>query len=170
MKAHQLIADATFDPDQLKAIRKAFDDAWAQIAPQISQRPDAIEAGRLKLASIVLSVAKRGTLDPKQLSEEAMKLMFTPPTELGEIIFEGQVTGLTIPQKQVAPADKQNLRVLQDQKHFSGSGSVRTFLLQPRYTVLLLRDALLPRADQVFNFVQLVRVNSHWACNQNNAR
>jgi hypothetical protein len=83
MKAYQLIADATFDPDQLRAIRKAFDDAWAQIAPQISQRPEAIEAGRLKLASIALSVAKRGTLDPVQLSEEAMKLMVTPPTELG---------------------------------------------------------------------------------------
>ena len=76
---------------------------------------------------------------------------------------------LTIPQKQVAPADKQNLRVLQDQKHFSCSGSVRTFLLQPRYTVLLLRDALLPRADQVFNFAQLVGMNGHWACNQNYA-
>jgi hypothetical protein len=83
MKARQLIADATFDPTQLKAIRKAFDDAWEQIAPQISQRPDAIEASRLKLASIVLSVAKRGTLDSKQLAEDAMKLMFTPPTELG---------------------------------------------------------------------------------------
>ena len=76
---------------------------------------------------------------------------------------------LTLPQKQVAPADKQALRVLQDQKHFSCSGSVQTFLLQPRYTVLLPRDALLPRADQVFNFVQLVRVNGHRACNQNNA-
>jgi hypothetical protein len=83
MKAYQLIADATFDPDQLKAIRKAFDDAWAQIAPQISQRPEAIEAGRLKLASVVLSVAKRGTLDPVQLSEEAMKLMVTPQPSWG---------------------------------------------------------------------------------------
>ena len=81
MKAYQLIADATFDPDQLKAIRKGFDDAWAQIAPQISQRPEAIEAGRLKLASIVLSVAKRGGLDPKQLSDEAIKLMVTPPNK-----------------------------------------------------------------------------------------
>jgi hypothetical protein len=82
MKASQLIADATFDPDQLKAIRKAFDDAWAQIAPQVSKRPEAIEAGRLKLASIVLSIAKRGTLDPKALTDEALKLMFADPTEL----------------------------------------------------------------------------------------
>jgi hypothetical protein len=82
MKAKQLISDATFDPDQLKAIRKAFDDAWAQIAPQVSKRPEAIEAGRLKLASIVLSIAKRGTLDPKALTDEALKLMFADPTEL----------------------------------------------------------------------------------------
>jgi len=41
MKARQLIADATFDPGQFKAIRKAFDDAWEQIAPQVSKRPDA---------------------------------------------------------------------------------------------------------------------------------
>ena len=82
MKANQLIADATFDPDQLKTIRKAFDDAWEQIAPQISKRPDAIEAGRLKLATIVLSVAKRGTQDAKQLCEESLKLMFADPTKL----------------------------------------------------------------------------------------
>jgi len=82
MKANQFITDATFDPDQLKAIRKAFDDAWEQIAPQISKRAEAIEAARLKLASIVLSVAKRSTQDPKQLSEEAQKLMFADPTEL----------------------------------------------------------------------------------------
>ena len=83
MKARQLITGAAFDPDQLKAIKKAFDDAWTQIAPQISQRTDAIEASRLKLASIVLSVAKRGTLDSKQLAEEAVKLVFTPPTKPG---------------------------------------------------------------------------------------
>ena len=82
MKAGQLIADATFDPVQLKAIRTAFDDAWEAIAPQISQRPDAIEAARLKLATIVLSIAKRGIVEPKKLTDEALKLMFADPTEL----------------------------------------------------------------------------------------
>jgi hypothetical protein len=82
MKAGQLIADAAFDPVQLKAIRKAFDDAWEQIAPQISKRPDATEAARLKLATLVLSVAKRGTLEPKQLTDEALRLMFADPTNL----------------------------------------------------------------------------------------
>jgi hypothetical protein len=43
----------------------------------------AIEAARLKLASIVMSIAKRGTLNPKRLTDEALKLMFADPTELG---------------------------------------------------------------------------------------
>jgi hypothetical protein len=32
MKAGRLIAEAAFDPAQLKAIKTAFDDAWEQIA------------------------------------------------------------------------------------------------------------------------------------------
>lgn len=82
MKAGQLIAGATFDPAQLKAIKTAFDDAWEQIAPNVSSRAEAIEAGRLKLARVVLSVAKRGVLDPKKLTDEALKLMLASPTEL----------------------------------------------------------------------------------------
>jgi hypothetical protein len=64
-------------------------------------------------------------------------------------------------QEQVAPADKQALRVLQDQQHLSGSGSVKAFLLKPRNAVLLLGHAFLSRADQVFNIAQLVGVNGH---------
>ena len=82
MKAGQLIADATFDPDQLKAIRKAFDDAWERIAPDVSSRADALEASRLRLASIVLSIAKRGILEPKQLTDEALRLMCAGPAKL----------------------------------------------------------------------------------------
>ena len=33
MKAQALIGGATYGPDALKAIWKAFDDAWAQIQP-----------------------------------------------------------------------------------------------------------------------------------------
>jgi hypothetical protein len=82
MKAHQLIEGATFDDKQLKAISKAFNDAWEQIAPSVSSRAEATEASRLKLATIVLSVAKRGILEPKQLTVEALRLMHTGPTEL----------------------------------------------------------------------------------------
>ena len=82
MKAQQMIEGATFDDKQLKAIKKAFDKAWDQISPQISKRPDAIEASRMKLATVVLSIAKRGLLDPQQLTDEALRLMSAGPAKL----------------------------------------------------------------------------------------
>ena len=82
MKAGRLIAEAAFDPAQLNAIRKAFDDAWDQIAPNVGSRAEAVEAGRLRLATIVLNAAKRGILEPKQLTNEALRLMSYPPTEI----------------------------------------------------------------------------------------
>lgn len=63
-------------------IGKAFDDAWDQIAPSVSGRPSAIEAARLKLANVVLSLAKNGALDAERLTEEALKIMSADPTHL----------------------------------------------------------------------------------------
>ena len=77
------------------------------------------------------------------------------------IFFEDSLWRLNLPQKQVAPADKQPLRVFQDQQHFSRSASVHTFPFQLRYTILLLGDAFFSRADLVFNSAQLVRMNGH---------
>jgi len=82
MKARELIDDATYDADQIKIIGKAFDDAWAQIAPDVGQYPQAIEAARLKLATVVLSAARHGFRSPEHLKEAALKLMFADPTQL----------------------------------------------------------------------------------------
>ena len=82
MKARRLIEGVSFGPEQLKTITKAFDDAWDQIAPNVSSRAEAVEAGRLRLASIVLSVAKRGILESKLLTDEALRLMSFPATKL----------------------------------------------------------------------------------------
>ena len=81
MKASKLLANATFGPEQLKAISKAFDDAWELVEPQVSTRPEAIEAARLKLAEIVLSMTKNGTLDPQQLTASAVRVMLADPTK-----------------------------------------------------------------------------------------
>jgi len=75
MKARQLIANASYDPDQLKALGKIFDDAWDRIAPHVSNRAEAIEAARLTLADIVLGLAKTGTVDPKKRAEAAVQRM-----------------------------------------------------------------------------------------------
>ena len=80
MKARQLLAKAIYDPDELKIIGKAFDDAWEQVAPEVSSRPEAIVAARLKLAEIVISLTKNGTKDPQQLTDSAVSLMLSDPT------------------------------------------------------------------------------------------
>jgi hypothetical protein len=66
----------------LKALRKAFDDAWERIAPSVSARAAAIEVARLKLAEIVLGLAKNGNLDSQHLADAAVRLMQSPPQKL----------------------------------------------------------------------------------------
>ena len=43
VKARPLIGSASYDPNTLKVLYKAFDDAWDQVRPQVSTRPEAIE-------------------------------------------------------------------------------------------------------------------------------
>jgi hypothetical protein len=82
MKARRLIADSVYDPAELKAVGQAFDDAWDQVAPHVDTRPEAIEAARLKLAEIVLSLTKNGNRDPEKLTEAAVRAMLAGPTAL----------------------------------------------------------------------------------------
>jgi hypothetical protein len=84
MKARKLIEGSSYDPDTLRILFQAFDDAWAQVSPTISSsRPEAaIEAARMKLAHIILGLARRNTRDAKQLTEAAVQLMFGDPTKL----------------------------------------------------------------------------------------
>jgi hypothetical protein len=60
MKVRSLIGGAAFPPDVLKAIYQAFDDAWAEAAPDVSARASAVHTARLSLATIVLSIANAG--------------------------------------------------------------------------------------------------------------
>src|SRR5262245_13363820 len=75
MKARRLFNSASYDPDQVKALGQAFDAAWARVGPSVSSRAHAIEAARLKLANIVLGLAKAGNFDSKQLANAAVQAM-----------------------------------------------------------------------------------------------
>jgi hypothetical protein len=77
VKARRLIASGSYDPDQLKALGKGFDDAWARIAPTVSNRAKAIDTARLQLADIVLSLAKSGNFDPQWLADRAVQVMLS---------------------------------------------------------------------------------------------
>jgi hypothetical protein len=83
MKARKLIEGSSYDPYTLRILFRAFDDAWAQVAPTVSSRPaHTIEAARMKLANIILGLARRGMIDAKQLTDAAVQLMFADPTKL----------------------------------------------------------------------------------------
>jgi hypothetical protein len=72
MKARQLIGGSAFPPDQLKVIFEAFDDAWGEVSGDVSNRASAIEAARLSLATIVLSLAAAGPLERAGLKTAAV--------------------------------------------------------------------------------------------------
>ena len=73
MKARQLIGKASYGPDELKILFQAFDAAWDTVAPSISGRASAIEAARLTLADIVLSLANGKRHDAKELTRTAIE-------------------------------------------------------------------------------------------------
>jgi hypothetical protein len=60
MRARQLIGGAAFPPYVLKVLGEAFEDAWAELAPDVSGDPTVVDAARFSLAEIVLDIAKAG--------------------------------------------------------------------------------------------------------------
>jgi hypothetical protein len=82
MKARQLIGGASFPPDVLSVAYEAFDDAWLEVAPDVSSRPQAIESARMTLAGIVLSLARAGPVDQigiKTAAVDAFRQMYRIP-------------------------------------------------------------------------------------------
>jgi hypothetical protein len=72
MKARQLIGATAFPPDELKVIFEAFDEAWGELSGEVSSRASAIEAARLSLATIVLSLAAAGPIEGVGLKTAAV--------------------------------------------------------------------------------------------------
>ena len=74
MKAHRLIISANYGPEALQVICRAFDEAWAEIASHEIPQPSSIsiEAARLKLANIVLTLAADATSDIEALKSGAL--------------------------------------------------------------------------------------------------
>jgi hypothetical protein len=75
MEARRLIANVSYDPGQLKALGKAFDDAWDRLSPNVSNRGEAE-------AEIVLGLAKNGNCDPQWLADTAVQTMLAAPQKL----------------------------------------------------------------------------------------
>lgn len=82
MKAHKVLSDGCYGPDQLKILTKVFDDAWGQIAARVGTRPSTVHAERLRLADIVLSLHDTDSQDAARMTQLAVKDMLAPSTRL----------------------------------------------------------------------------------------
>ena len=75
MKARQLIEGATYGPETLKVIGKAFDDAWSEISGQFSNSELQAQSARLELAHAVLAIAREDSCDSDELKNAALQIM-----------------------------------------------------------------------------------------------
>jgi hypothetical protein len=73
MKSRHLIDGASFGPDAMKAITQAYDEAWSVVAGNFAE--DAVEAGRVRLANALLSVAFQDSRDVHALTRGALEAM-----------------------------------------------------------------------------------------------
>jgi hypothetical protein len=72
MRARQLIGSAGFPPDVLKVLFDAFEDAWAELASDVSGDPAVVDAARLSLAEIVVGIARAGPVDYGRIKTAAV--------------------------------------------------------------------------------------------------
>ena len=74
-KARNLIDNASFAPEALKILGEVFDAVWASVAPDFGDDRQEIETARIRLATIVLELAKDGQLGPHQIARTARRLI-----------------------------------------------------------------------------------------------
>ena len=74
-KARQLIDGASFGPEALNAIGKAFDAAWASIAGNFGNDVVDAEKARVRLAEALLSIADEDSRDVEVLKRAALQRM-----------------------------------------------------------------------------------------------
>jgi hypothetical protein len=90
MSARSLINGASFEPDALKAIGQAFDEAWQDIATTFGDNPHDIEHARLKLANAVLSIVDEDSRDVAVLKRAALQRMALDYRRRDDVSFAGE--------------------------------------------------------------------------------
>jgi hypothetical protein len=72
MLARRLLENATFTPETLTVIYRAYDAAWAQVAHLF---PENVETARARLAHAVLVVAREDSRDAEALKNDALQVL-----------------------------------------------------------------------------------------------
>ena len=73
-KAKELIAGAAFGPQKVAQLARVFDAAWDVVKAEYQSRL-AVEAARLKLANIVINLAKEEEQDDQKLKDRAVRIL-----------------------------------------------------------------------------------------------
>jgi hypothetical protein len=74
-RARRLIDGAAYDADTLAVLRQVFDDVWASVAPDFGDYPEEIADARIRLATIVLALAKDHQLGPLEIARTVSRLI-----------------------------------------------------------------------------------------------
>jgi hypothetical protein len=74
MKAHQLIRNAAYDPEQLEIISAAFEGAWRVVEVRFNTDAER-EGARTRLAKVILELASQGMMEPELLKASAVDAM-----------------------------------------------------------------------------------------------
>ena len=80
MEASKLLYAAPFEPDTVKVLKQALDEAWARIAPSIV--PDRVDDTRLSLAHAIVAHAGTGACDCETLKAAALDSVQKHPPRL----------------------------------------------------------------------------------------
>jgi len=75
MKAIIRLRAASYGPETIQAMLKAFDAAWAAVHFHFDDGPDSYEAARLRLANAILRAAADGNRDVEQLKNTGLASM-----------------------------------------------------------------------------------------------
>jgi hypothetical protein len=75
MKARRLIEGSLYEPDILKVMFQAFDEAWTEIAHHFGSDPKTVEEARVRLAHACLIVAREDSNDAERIKRDALQVM-----------------------------------------------------------------------------------------------
>lgn len=74
-RAHILNSNASPRPEALKMLGQLYDEVWASVAADFGDDPDEIETAQIRLATIILDLARDGELGPLQITATAAGLI-----------------------------------------------------------------------------------------------
>jgi hypothetical protein len=77
MSITPILTNSSFDPDAIKTLASAFDDAWETVLRSRGtlSRPPYASAIREVLAKRIIEMAQRGQTDPHRLSDDALQFL-----------------------------------------------------------------------------------------------